>query len=72
MSSLEPVRTEKLDSDVLVMKPADQGMRHDAANPLNPARDRRIFVKMSGAFSRCCNRSHNILGLGANAARLMR
>ena len=45
MSSLEPVRTEKLDSDVLVMKPADQGMRHDAANPLNPARDRRIFVK---------------------------
>jgi hypothetical protein len=39
------VRTEKLDSDVLVMKPADQGMRHDAANPLNRARDRRIFVQ---------------------------
>jgi hypothetical protein len=37
--------TEKLDSDVLVMKPADQVMRHDAANPLNRARDRRIFVQ---------------------------
>ena len=38
------VRTEKLDSDVLVMKPPDQGMRHDASNPLNWARDRRILV----------------------------
>ena len=38
------VCTEKLDSDVLVMKPANQGMRHDASNPLNWARDRRILV----------------------------
>ena len=45
MSGPLPVRTEKLDSDVLVMKPADQVMRHDAANPLNRARDRRIFVQ---------------------------
>jgi hypothetical protein len=39
-----PVCTEKLDSDVLVMKPPDQGMRHDATDRLNRARDRRIFV----------------------------
>jgi putative transposase len=38
------VRTEKLDSDVLVMKSPDQGMPHDASNPLNRARDRRILV----------------------------
>ena len=44
-SDLQLVCTEKLDSDVLVMKPADQVMRHDAANPLNRARDRRIFVQ---------------------------
>jgi hypothetical protein len=31
------VRTENSDSDVLVMKPADQGMRHDATDPLNRA-----------------------------------
>jgi hypothetical protein len=30
---------------VLVMKPANQGMRHDATDPLNRARDRRIFVQ---------------------------
>jgi hypothetical protein len=39
------VCTEKLDSGVLVVKPADQGMRHDAADPLNRARDRRIFAQ---------------------------
>jgi hypothetical protein len=39
------VCTEKLDSDVLVMKPPDQGMRHDATDPLNRSRDRRIFVQ---------------------------
>ena len=32
-------------ADVLVMKPADQVMRHDTANPLNRTRDRRIFVQ---------------------------
>jgi hypothetical protein len=37
------VCTENLDSDVLVMKSTDQGMRHDASDPLNRARDRRIF-----------------------------
>ena len=40
-----PVRTENSDSGVLVMKPTDQGMRHDATDPLNRARDRRIFVQ---------------------------
>src|SRR5262245_14180452 len=40
-----PVRTENSDSGVLVMKPPDQGMRHDATDPLNRARDRRIFVQ---------------------------
>src|SRR5262245_27468296 len=39
------VRTEKSDSGVLVMKPANQGMRYDATDPLNRARDRRIFVQ---------------------------
>jgi 8-oxo-dGTP pyrophosphatase MutT (NUDIX family) len=38
-----PVCTENLDSDVLMMQPADQGIRHNASNPLNWARDRRIF-----------------------------
>ena len=42
---IPPVRTEKLDSGVLVMKPANQGMRHDATDPLNRSRDRRIFVQ---------------------------
>jgi hypothetical protein len=32
-----PVRTEKSDSGVLVMKPTNQGMRHDATDPLNRA-----------------------------------
>jgi hypothetical protein len=45
ISDSRTVCTEKLDSDVLVMKPADQGMRHDATDPLNRARDRRIFVQ---------------------------
>jgi hypothetical protein len=28
-----------------VMQPADQGMRHDATDALNRARDRRIIVQ---------------------------
>ncbi len=43
--SKPPVRTENSDSGVLVMKPAHQGIRHDATDPLNRARDRRIFVQ---------------------------
>src|SRR5262245_21533249 len=39
----EPVCTENLDSDVLMMQPADQGIRHNASDPLNWARDRRIL-----------------------------
>jgi hypothetical protein len=42
---LVPVRAENLNPDVLEMPPADQGMRHDATDPLNRARDRRIFVQ---------------------------
>jgi hypothetical protein len=37
------VCTNNSDSEVLVMKSANQGMRHDASNPLNRARDRCIF-----------------------------
>jgi hypothetical protein len=32
-----PVRAENLDSDVLVMQPANQGVRHDASDLLNRA-----------------------------------
>jgi len=41
----EPVRAENLNPDVLVMQPANQGMRHDASDLLNRARDRRILVQ---------------------------
>jgi len=40
--------------------------------PAEPGARPAHLCPMSGAFSRCCNRSHNISGLGANAARLMR
>ena len=42
---LVPVRAENLNPDVLEMQPADGGARHDANDPLNRARDRRIFVQ---------------------------
>src|SRR6516162_6945538 len=38
-----PVCAENLDSDVLVMQPANQGIRQNASDPLNWARDRRIL-----------------------------
>ena len=38
-----PVCAENLDSDVLVMQPANQGIRHNASDPLNWARDRCIL-----------------------------
>ena len=41
--SLPAVCSENLDSDVLVMQPANQGIRHNASDPLNWARDRRIL-----------------------------
>jgi hypothetical protein len=37
------VCAENLDSDVLVMQPANQGIRHNASDPLNWARDRCIL-----------------------------
>jgi len=40
-----PVRAENLNPDVLVMQPAKQGVRHDAPDLLNRARDRRILVQ---------------------------
>ena len=43
------VCTENLDSDVLMMQPADHGIRHNASDPLNRARDRRILSQ--GAMS---------------------
>jgi hypothetical protein len=42
---LLPVRAENLNPDVLVMQPAKQGVRHDAPDLLNRARDRRILVQ---------------------------
>ena len=39
----DPVCAENLDSDVLVMQPANQGIRHNASDPLNWARDRCIL-----------------------------
>jgi len=36
------VRAENLNPDVLVMQPANKGVRHDASDLLNRARDRRI------------------------------
>jgi hypothetical protein len=40
-----PVRAENLDPGVLVVQSANQGMRHDASDPLNRARDWRILVQ---------------------------
>jgi len=40
-----PVRAENLNPDVLVMQPAKRGVRHDAPDLLNRARDRRILVQ---------------------------
>jgi hypothetical protein len=42
---LEGVCAENSDSDVSVMKSADQRMRHNASDPLNSARDRCILVQ---------------------------
>jgi len=44
-SGYDPVRAENLDPDVLVMQPANQGVRHDASDRLNRARDRSILVQ---------------------------
>ena len=40
-----PVCTENLNPDVMVMKAAEDGVRFDASDPLNGARDRRIFIQ---------------------------
>ena len=42
-----PVCTENSDSGVLVMQPADHGMRHDVSTPLNRACEWRIVVQRS-------------------------
>jgi len=39
------VRAENLNPNVLVMQPANQGVRHDTSDLLNRARDRRILVQ---------------------------
>ena len=39
------VCTENLNSDVVMMKSAEDGERFDASGPLNRARNRRIFVQ---------------------------
>jgi hypothetical protein len=45
LMSTRPVRAENLNPDVLVMQSANQGVRHDASDLLNQARDRRILVQ---------------------------
>ena len=40
-----PVCAENLNPDVMVMKAAEDGVRFDASDPLNGARDRRIFIQ---------------------------
>jgi hypothetical protein len=44
-SYAKDVCAENSDSNVLVMKPTDQGVRHDASDLLNRPRDRRILVQ---------------------------
>ena len=39
------VRAENLNPQILVMQPANQGVRYDASDLLNRARDRRILVQ---------------------------
>ena len=39
------VCTENLNSNVVVMKPAKDGVLFNASGPLNMARDRRIFIQ---------------------------
>ena len=39
------VCTGNSDSNVLMMQPADQGMRYDVSDPLNRARDRCSLVQ---------------------------
>ena len=41
----QPVCTENLNPDVVVMKAAEDGVRFDASGPLNGTRDRRVFVQ---------------------------
>ena len=40
-----PVCTENLNPDVMVVKPAKNKLRFDASDPLNGARDQRIFIQ---------------------------
>ena len=44
-ATLKVVRAENLDPDVLVMQPANQGVRHDASDLLNRARNGSILVQ---------------------------
>ena len=45
VGSPTPVRAENLNPGLLAMQPANQGMRHDASDPLNRAKDRRTLVQ---------------------------
>jgi hypothetical protein len=44
-SALPSVRAENLNPDVLVMQPANQGVRYDASDLLNRAKDRLCVPK---------------------------
>ena len=43
--TLQVVCAENSDSDVLMMQPADEGLRYDASDPLDGSRYRRILVQ---------------------------
>ena len=54
-----PVCTENSDSHVVVMQSAEERMRRDATDPLNRAREWRIFVQRS-----MCSHIVVIAGMG--------
>ena len=54
------VCTENLDSHVLVMQSTENSMRPDATDPLNRAREWRVFVQRSVRFSNRCNSGHKL------------
>lgn len=44
LSAFTGIRTENSDSNISMMQPTDQSMRHDATDPLNRTREWRILV----------------------------
>ena len=63
------VCTENLDSHVLVMQSTENSMRPDATDPLNRAREWRVFVQRSVRFSNRCNSGHKLAESRVGARR---